>query len=62
MMQGMLGPNAAFIVGAYSVALLIVAALIAWVIVDNRQQRRTLADLEARGITRRSERTNERKP
>ena len=57
-----LGPNTAFIVGAYSVALLIVAALIAWVIVDNRRQRQTLADLEARGVTRRSERAAERRP
>ncbi len=55
-----LGPNAAFIIGAYSAALLIVAALIAWVIVDHRRQRQMLADLEARGITRRSERTSER--
>jgi len=57
-----LGPHAAFIVGAYSVALLIVAALIAWVIVDNRRQRQMLSDLEARGITRRSERVAERQP
>ena len=55
-----LGPHAAFIIGAYCVALLIVAALIAWVIVDNRRQRQLLADLEARGITRRSERTAEK--
>ena len=52
-----LGPNAAFIISAYCVALLIVAALIAWVIADNRRQRQLLSDLEARGITRRSERT-----
>jgi len=57
-----LGPNAAFIIGAYSAALLIVAALIAWIIMDNRRQRRMLADLEARGITRRSQRATERKP
>jgi heme exporter protein D len=55
-----LGPHSAFIVGAYSVAFLIVAALIAWVIVDNRRQRQMLSDLEARGITRRSERAAER--
>jgi heme exporter protein D len=55
-----LGPHAAFILGAYSVALLIVAALIAWVIVDNRRQRQMLSDLEARGITRRSERAAEK--
>jgi len=55
-----LGPNAAFIVGAYAVALLIVAALIGWVLVDHRRQRQILSDLEAKGITRRSERSPER--
>lgn len=57
-----LGPHAAFIVGAYAVALLIVAALIGWIIVDHRRQRQILADLEARGITRRSGRAPERQP
>jgi len=52
-----LGPHAAFIVGAYAVALLIVAVLIGWVLIDNRRQRQILSDLEARGITRRSERS-----
>jgi heme exporter protein D len=56
-----LGPYAAFIVAAYTVALLIVAAMIAWVVLDHRRQVRVLADLEARGITRRSGR-NESKP
>ena len=51
-----LGPHAAFIVGAYTVALLIVAALVGWVLIDNRQQRQILSELEAKGITRRSER------
>lgn len=57
-----LGPHAAFIVGAYAVAFLIVAALIGWVLVDHRRQRQILSDLEARGITRRSERPPERQP
>jgi heme exporter protein D len=56
-----LGPHAAFVVGAYTVALLIVAALVGWVLIDNRQQRQILTDLEAKGITRRSERSPERK-
>jgi heme exporter protein D len=55
-----LGPHAAFIVGAYAVALLIVAALIGWVLIDHRRQRQILSDLEAKGITRRSERSPER--
>lgn len=51
-----LGPHAAFIVAAYAVAALVIVALILWVLADHRAQRRLLADLEARGITRRSER------
>ncbi len=53
----MLGPYAAFIMGAYAAAALVVGALIGWVLIDHRLQRRTLQELEARGITRRSERT-----
>ena len=49
-----LGPYAGFIVAAYGVALATVAALIVWVVADHRAQVRVLADLEARGITRRS--------
>jgi heme exporter protein D len=49
-----LGPYATFILGAYGVATLIVLAMVAWVVIDNRRQARALADLEARGVTRRS--------
>ena len=49
-----LGPYAGFIVAAYAVALAVVAALIVWVVADHRAQMRVLADLEARGVTRRS--------
>jgi heme exporter protein D len=52
-----LGPHAGFIVSAYGLATLIVAAMIALIVVDHRRQTRSLADLEARGVTRRSERT-----
>jgi len=55
-----LGPHAVFIIGAYAVAFLIVAVLVAWIALDNRRQKRILADLEARGITRRTGRTGER--
>jgi heme exporter protein D len=57
-----LGPNSAFIVAAYAVAVLIVAAMIAWVGIDHRRQMKILAELEARGVTRRSERTGEGSP
>jgi heme exporter protein D len=55
------GPHAAFIWSAYAVATLIVAAMVAWVVIDHRRQLRTLAELEARGVTRRSERASGRK-
>ena len=46
--------HAGFIVASYAVAAIVVAWLIAWVMLDFRAQRRNLAELEARGITRRS--------
>ncbi|CAM5775759.1 hypothetical protein LMIY3S_05186 [Labrys miyagiensis] len=49
-----LGSHWAFIVWAYAIALVVVACLITWVLADYRVQRRTLADLEARGLRRRS--------
>jgi heme exporter protein D len=49
-----LGPHAAFIIAAYLVAALVVIGLIAWVLADHAAQRRLLADLESRGVTRRA--------
>ena len=49
-----LGPHAAFIIAAYATAALVVIGLIVWVLADYDAQRRLLADLESRGVTRRS--------
>ena len=49
-----LGPHAAFIIAAYVMAAIVVLGLIAWVRADYDAQRRVLADLEERGVTRRS--------
>jgi len=49
-----LGPHAAFIIAAYLMAALVVLGLIAWVLADHEAQRRLLADLDARGVTRRA--------
>ena len=57
-----LGPHAVFIVAAYAVAVVIVAGLIVWVVIDRRHLRRALDELEERGITRRSERAGEETP
>jgi heme exporter protein D len=43
-----------FIAAAYTAAVITIACLIAWVIIDYRAQRHALAELEKRGITRRS--------
>jgi heme exporter protein D len=53
-----LGPHADFIVAAYAVTVFVVAALIAWVVLDYSVQRRILGDLEERGVTRRSRRSS----
>ena len=44
-----------FIVGAYTAAAVIISALIGWVVLDYRSLRHTLAELEGRGVTRRSD-------
>jgi heme exporter protein D len=52
-----LGPHAGFIVAAYVATVAVVAALVAAVIADHRTQKRALAELERRGLTRRSAET-----
>jgi heme exporter protein D len=51
-----LGPHAGFIVTAYAAAIVIVAGLVVWVMLERRHLTRAVDDLEAKGITRRSER------
>jgi heme exporter protein D len=50
-----LGPHAAFIVAAYAAAGTIVAFLILWIMLERRHLSRALGDLEAQGLTRRSQ-------
>jgi heme exporter protein D len=49
-----LGPHAIFIIAAYAVTFVAIAALAFCIVEDDRKQRRLLADLERRGIRRRS--------
>ena len=51
-----LGPHAGFIWMAYGVAVLVLSGLIGWIRIDARHQLQLLADLEAKGIRRRSAR------
>jgi heme exporter protein D len=48
-----------FIVAAYLLTVVVLVALIVWVFWDGQVQRRRLAELEARGVRRRS---REREP
>ena len=57
-----LGPYAAFIVSAYAAAIVIVAGLIAWIMLDRRHLLRVIEEIEAQGITRRSQRSSEEEP
>ncbi|MCV6545763.1 MAG: heme exporter protein CcmD [Cohaesibacter sp.] len=52
----MLGPYTGFIAASYGVVILTIGILIAWIMLDGRAQAKALAELEARGITRRSAR------
>jgi heme exporter protein D len=49
-----LGPHAFFIWASYAVAAVVLGALMVWLWADGRRYRRRLAELEARGIRRRS--------
>ncbi len=57
-----LGPHAAFIWLSYLAATLCVMGLVLWVWTDERTQRRRLADLERRGMRRRSSQQNQDRP
>lgn len=43
-----------FIAASYAAAVIVIGALVAWVTLDFRAQRRTLEQLEQQGVTRRS--------
>jgi len=50
----MFGQYSAFIVPSYMITALVIAALAGWIMITYRQRRREIAELEARGIKRRS--------
>lgn len=43
-----------FILAAYAVTIVVLAGLFLWIFLDGRAQKRRLAELESRGIRRRS--------
>ncbi len=55
-MMDVLGRHAGFVIASYAIAAVVVIGLIVWIRIEFRIQRRQLADLEAHGAHRRSER------
>ena len=53
-----LGKHAAFIWASYGAVLVVVSGLLLWLWLDGRRHRAALADLERRGVRRRSARNN----
>jgi heme exporter protein D len=49
--------HALYVTAAYAISGLALAALVAWVFFDQRARRRELAELEASGTRRRSDRS-----
>ena len=49
-----LGPHAAFIWLSYLAVAIALAGMIVWLVLDGRRHERRLAELEARGVRRRS--------
>jgi heme exporter protein D len=47
-------PHAGFSLASYAVTVVTCLGLVAWVVLDHRRQKAVIADLEARGVTRRS--------
>jgi heme exporter protein D len=49
-----LGPNAVFVWSSYGAVAILLCGLMAWLLVDGWRQQHKLAELEARGMRRRS--------
>ncbi len=49
--------HALFVTAAYAITAIVLAGLVGWVLLDQRARRRDLAELEAAGVRRRSERS-----
>ncbi|SDO64050.1 heme exporter protein CcmD [Phyllobacterium sp. OV277] len=44
-----------FVLASYGVSIVVLVALVSWILIDQRAQRRALQELETRGVRRRSE-------
>lgn len=51
--------HALYVTAAYGATVIVMAGLIGWLLIDRNARRRELAELEASGVRRRSDRTVE---
>jgi heme exporter protein D len=51
-----------YVTAAYAITAVVLAGLVGWVLLDQRARKRELAELEAAGIRRRSDKKGVRKP
>jgi len=47
-------PHPFFVAAAYGISALVIAALVGWILADQAARKRELAELEKRGVRRRS--------
>ncbi|ESY17947.1 MULTISPECIES: heme exporter protein CcmD [unclassified Mesorhizobium] len=47
--------HAIYVAAAYGITAIVLAGLIGWILLDQRTRKRELADLEAAGVRRRSD-------
>jgi heme exporter protein D len=51
-----------YVAAAYAATVVVLSGLIGWILLDQRARRRELAELEASGIRRRSDRAGTARP
>jgi heme exporter protein D len=54
--------HALYVTAAYGITAIVLAGLIGWILLDQRARKRELAELEAAGVRRRSDKTGIAKP
>ncbi|ESY01714.1 MULTISPECIES: heme exporter protein CcmD [unclassified Mesorhizobium] len=52
--------HALYVAAAYGITVIVLAGLIGWILLDQRTRKRELADLEAAGVRRRSDKAGTR--
>jgi heme exporter protein D len=53
--------HALYVTAAYAITSVVLAGLVGWILIDQRQRRKELAELEAAGVRRRSDKKPQKK-